>query len=173
MGFPCELTDEVMALLDKNIASNSFLLFGEYRGDDLAAIGALSIFFVFPCPDSPCGLIGHIDRVLQRDAPYREGLEFCISCFYSTLVLLVQLAQTHSHLSTARPGSSHYHQRLAGLDIFVLSKSLSRTNQFHIGGVSLYAVVEIDIYSQPLQSLTERQSTGLPVILRYHHRVHH
>ena len=26
-GFPCELTDEVIALLDKNIASNSFLLF--------------------------------------------------------------------------------------------------------------------------------------------------
>ena len=77
-GFPCELTDEVMALLDKNIASNSFLLFGEYRGDDLAAIGALSIFFVFPCPDSPCGLIGHISGVYTHPAYRHQGLSASI-----------------------------------------------------------------------------------------------
>lgn len=77
-GFPCELTDEVMALLDKNIASNSFLLFGEYRGDDLATIGALSIFFVFPCPDSPCGLIGHISGVYTHPAYRHQGLSAAI-----------------------------------------------------------------------------------------------
>ena len=77
-GFPCELTDEVMALLDKNIASNSFLLFGEYRGDDLAAIGALSICFVFPCPDSPCGLIGHISGVYTHPAYRHQGLSASI-----------------------------------------------------------------------------------------------
>ena len=77
-GFPCVLTDEVMALLDKNIASNSFLLFGEYRGDDLAAIGALSIFFVFPCPDSPCGLIGHISGVYTHPAYRHQGLSASI-----------------------------------------------------------------------------------------------
>lgn len=77
-GFPCELTDEVAALLDKNIASNTFLLFGEYRGDDLAAIGALSIFFVFPCPDSPCGLIGHISGVYTRPQYRHQGLSAAI-----------------------------------------------------------------------------------------------
>ena len=61
-GFPCVLTDEVMALLDKNIASNSFLLF----------------FFVFPCPDSPCGLIGHISGVYTHPKYRHQGLSAAI-----------------------------------------------------------------------------------------------
>ena len=77
-GFPCELTDEVLELLSKNIASNSFLLFGEYQGNELAAIGALSIFFVFPCPDSPCGLIGHISGVYTHPAYRHQGLSASI-----------------------------------------------------------------------------------------------
>lgn len=77
-GFPCELTDEVMALLAKNTAGDAFLLFGEYRDERLAAIGALSIFFVFPCPDSPCGLIGHISGVYTHPAYRHQGLSASI-----------------------------------------------------------------------------------------------
>ena len=77
-GFPCELTDEVMALLAKNTAGDAFLLFGEYRDERLAAIGALSIFFVFPCPDSPCGLIGHISGVYTHPAHRHQGLSASI-----------------------------------------------------------------------------------------------
>ena len=77
-GFPCELTDEVMALLAKNTAGDAFLLFGEYRDERLAAIGALSIFFVFPCSDSPCGLIGHISGVYTHPAYRHQGLSASI-----------------------------------------------------------------------------------------------
>jgi GNAT superfamily N-acetyltransferase len=77
-GFPCELTDEVMALLVKNATGDAFLLFGEYSDGRLAAIGALSIFFVFPCPDSPCGLIGHISGVYTHPEYRHQGLSAAI-----------------------------------------------------------------------------------------------
>lgn len=77
-GFPCELTEEVMTILAQNVADDSFQLYGEYKDGQLASIGAISIFLVFPCHDSPSGLIGHISGAYTSPKFRHHGLSAAI-----------------------------------------------------------------------------------------------
>ena len=47
-------------------------------------------------------LVGEVDRVLERQVPDGEGLEFGIACGDAALVLMVELAEAGRHLARSR-----------------------------------------------------------------------
>lgn len=72
-GFPIAFTGELMERFAAQCRAPSFYLFGEYCNDRLVSVGALSVFYVFPCSDSPGGLIGHISGVYTHPDYRRLG----------------------------------------------------------------------------------------------------
>ena len=72
-GFPCTFTADTAEFIIKRIRDNSMMLFGRYSDGILVSIGTLSIFSVFPCPDSPNGLVGHISGVYTHPQYRRRG----------------------------------------------------------------------------------------------------
>ena len=117
-------------------------------------------------------LVGHIDRMLQRNAPDGEGLELGVPSLESPTVFLIQLAEANSHLAAARSGGRDHHQGAAGLHIVVLAKALFRVDEIDIGGIALYGIVVIDTDTQTFQTLAVGRGAGLAVAVRDDHRTH-
>ena len=69
-------------------------------------------------------LVGDVDRMFERQAPYGEGLELGISGLYAALVFVVELAEAYGHLAAAGSGGGDDHQRPGGLDVVVLAETL-------------------------------------------------
>ena len=51
------------------------------------------------------GLIGEVDRVLERQVPDRERLIFGVARVHAALVLLIELAEAGRHLAGAGAGA--------------------------------------------------------------------
>ena len=109
------------------------------------------------------GLVGDVDRVLQRKVPDRERLEFGIARRYSLLVLVVELAEAHGHLSAARPRSRHDHERTGCLHVIILTVALFGVNQGYIVRVTLDRVVVVGLDAHLFELRLVRLGAGLAV----------
>ena len=56
-------------------------------------------------------LVGQVDRMVQRQVPDRECLEFRVPGIHASLVLVVQLTQAGRHFAAARSRRGHYDKR--------------------------------------------------------------
>ena len=113
------------------------------------------------------GLVGDVYRMLQRKVPHRESLELGISGLDTALMLLIELAQTHGHLSAARTRSRDNHQRAGGLHIVIATEALFGINQSHIVGIALDGIVEIGLYAQAVQLVAVSDGAVLAAIVGY------
>lgn len=109
------------------------------------------------------GLVGDVDRVLQRKVPDRERLELGIAGGHSLLVLVVELAKAHGHLATTRPRSRHDDERTCGLHVVVLPVPLFGIDQGHIVRVALDRVVVVGLDAHLLELRLVRLGAGLAV----------
>ena len=109
------------------------------------------------------GLVGDVDRVLQRKVPDRERLELGIARRHSLLVLVVELAEAHGHLSATRPRSRHDDERTCGLHVVVLPVALLGIDQRHVVRVTLDGVVVVGLYAHLLELCLVRLGAGLAV----------
>ena len=118
-------------------------------------------------------LIGNVDRVLQRQVPYRESLELSISGTDATFVLVVQLRQADSHLTRARTRSGDDDQLARSLHIIVLAEALIAGDEFHVVGIAIDEIVHIRLDAHALQAVAEQVGSLLAVIVSDDHRAHH
>ena len=117
-------------------------------------------------------LVGQVYRMLERQVPDGKGLKLGIARLSAPLVLMVELRETHRHLSAARPGGGHHHQGSRGLYIVVLAAAVVTDNEGDIVGISLNGVVEVDPQPQILQPLLEDVGGTLSGILGHHNAAH-
>ena len=115
------------------------------------------------------GLVGDVDRVLQRKVPDGECLEFGVARRDSLLVLVVELAEAHGHLSAARPRSRHDHERTGCLHVIILTVALFGVNQGYIVRVTLDRVVVVGLDAHLLELGLVSFGAGLTVEMGDHH----
>ena len=111
------------------------------------------------------GFVGDIHGVVQRQAPYREGLEFGVAGLDAALVLLVKLAQADGHLAAAGAGGGHDHQRPGRLHEVVLAEALVGVDQGHVVGVAFDRVMVIHPDVHAFQALAIGVRAGLAVVV--------
>ena len=116
-------------------------------------------------------LIGDIQRMLQRNVPYREGLKLGVAGLDATLVLMVQLAQTGSKLAAAGAGSRHDDDRTGRLNIGIGTIALVTNDQVNICRISGSRVVGIGADSAAFQLCHELFCGRLSVITGYDNAV--
>ena len=111
-------------------------------------------------------LVGQIDRVLERQIPDREGLEFRIASPDPPFVFMINLGEAGSHFSAARSRRGDDHQRPGGLDIIIFTIPLIADNQGGIAGIPRDHIMQIDPDAQLFQIFTEGIGIFLPAVLR-------
>ena len=100
-----------------------------------------------------CRFIRHIDRVLEREVPYREGFKLGVARLDATLLIVVELRQAGCHFSASGTGSGDDHKRFCGFDVIVFAVTVVADNLLYIGGVSLNGIVAVDLDAEVLQPL--------------------
>ena len=115
-----------------------------------------------------CSLVCYVYRMLERKVPYRECLELGVSRLDVPLVLMVELAQTYSHLSASRTRSSHDYERLCRLDIVILSESLVRIDEGNVVWISLDCIMVIHLDSEALEAGPVSICACLTVVMGHH-----
>ena len=116
------------------------------------------------------GFVCYIHRMLQRQIPDRECLEFGIPGFDAFLVVLIKLAETNCHLAAAWSGSRHHHQRARCLHIIVLAESLIGIDKLHIVRIPLDGVMIVGFDVQTFQAVAESLGALLPLEVRNDNR---
>src|SRR5699024_9748542 len=101
------------------------------------------------------GLVGQVDRVLERQVPDGEGLELGVAGLDAALVLMIELAEAGGHLAAAGAGGRDDDQAAGGLYVVVFPEALVRDDEGEVGGVIGYPVLEVDAHVQGLQALAE------------------
>ena len=113
------------------------------------------------------GLVGEVDRVLERQVPDREGLELGIAGLDAAPVLVIELAQAGGHLAAARAGRGHDDEGALGLDVIVLSEAVVRDDQRDVGGIIRDDIVPVGLDAQRLEPLHELVGDGLAAVVRH------
>ena len=116
--------------------------------------------------------VGDVDRVLEREVPHREGLELGISSRDAALMLVVELRQTHSHLSAARTRSSDDDERTSCLHIVVLAEAFVRVDEGNVLWIAVDGVVIVSLDAETLQTLAVCIGTALAIVVGDHHAAH-
>ena len=98
--------------------------------------------------------VSHIHRMLQRQVPYGEGLKLGITGFHATLVLVIELTKTHSHLATARTGCRDYNKLTRSLGKVVATETLVGINQLNIVWIPIDGVVIAHLNAHTLEART-------------------
>ena len=70
------------------------------------------------------GLIGKVDRVLEREVPHGEGLKLGIACVDAVLMLMIKLAEAGGHFAAAGAGRGDNDKAALRLDEVVLAEAL-------------------------------------------------
>ena len=109
------------------------------------------------------GLVGDVDRVVQRQVPDREGLELRVARGDAPLVVVVDLGQAGGHLAAARAGGGDDHQVPPGLDVLVAPVALGRDDAGDVTGVAGDGEVTVDGDAQRLELALE--VLGLAVVI--------
>ena len=117
------------------------------------------------------GLIGQIDRMLQRQIPDGEGLILGVAGLDAPAVLLVELAQAGGHFAGA--GTGAVMTTMAGWSQYNRScRSLVGDDQRNIGGVVVNGVVAVDPDAHGLQLVLEYLGVVLAPEPGHHHAAH-
>ena len=98
-------------------------------------------------------LIGEVDGVVERQIPYREGLELGVTGLDAALVLVIELGEAGGHLAAAGTGCRDDDQRPGCLDIVVAAEALVADDQRDVGGVACDRVVAVDAQAESLEFL--------------------
>ena len=104
-------------------------------------------------------------RMLQRDIPDWEGLEFCIACMDPSFVLVVELGQTGGHFSASGTGCCDNHKGSGGFNVLVFAVAFITHDEGNIAGVSFYGIVQINFDAQFFQLIFVFIGAVLPGIL--------
>ena len=115
------------------------------------------------------GLVGDVDRVLQRQVPDGERLELGVAGLGAALVLVVELREAGRHLARAGAGRGHDHQRTAGLDELVFAVALVADDVLDVVGVAGDGVVQTALDAERVEAAAERVGVGLAGVLRDDH----
>ena len=102
-----------------------------------------------------CGLIGDVDRVIERQVPDGKGFKLGVARLHAALMFLIQLAQTYGHLAAARPRCGDQHQWAGGFDIFVAPEAVIADDLLHVVGVSLDGKMTEHTHAQAFQTVFE------------------
>ena len=102
--------------------------------------------------------------MFERNIPNWEGFEFCISCFYSTLVIVIQLRKAGCHLSASGSGGSNYDKRTSGFYIIIHSKSVIADDKRNVIWVSGNSIVLVHLYTERFKLLVKDIDRRLMVI---------
>ena len=112
------------------------------------------------------GLVGKVDRVLEREAPHRERLILGIAGLHAALVLMIELAEAGGHLAGAGAGGRHDDDGARRLDVVVLAEAVVRDDQADVRGIVLDGIVLVDLHAEILQLMLEEVGRVLPGVLR-------
>ncbi len=113
-----------------------------------------------------CGFIGNVQRVLQRNIPDRESLEFRIAGHAPLTAFVVQLVQAGSQLAAAGTRSGNDDNRLGRRNISVLAEALFADDLFDIGRITFDGAMGIDFDVAFFEFVDEHFSGRLSVIAR-------
>ena len=118
------------------------------------------------------GLVGEVDRVLERQVPDREGLKLRIARLHAALVLVIQLAQAGGHLAAARAGRGHDDQRAGGFDVVVAAIALVADDEADVRGIVRDGIMAVYLQAQRRHPVFERDGGRLIGELRQHDGAH-
>jgi hypothetical protein len=108
-------------------------------------------------------LIGHVDRMHERQIPDGECLEFRVARMHAAQVVVIDLAQAGRQLSASRPGARDHHQRLLRLDVRIGSVALGADDSIDFGRVADGRTVSVDGDAAALELVPELDRSRLPV----------
>ena len=102
-----------------------------------------------------CGgsFVCQIDRVLQRQIPDGEGLEFCITGGDTPLILVVKLRKAGGHFAAAGTGGGDHHQRMTGFNVVIVAQTFIADDVGNIVGIALDGIVPVAADTQRGQPL--------------------
>ena len=112
------------------------------------------------------GLVGQVDRVLQRQVPNGKRLELGIARLDAALVLMVELGQADRHFAAAGPGGGDDDERARGLYIIIFAEAVIGDDEGDILGIVGDYVVAVDADAEALQTLLELLRHGLTAKVR-------
>ena len=116
--------------------------------------------------------IGQIYRMLQRDIPDGERLEFRIACMDPPFMLMIELGKAGCHLSASRPGSRYDYQRTGGLYVFVPPIPFVAYDKGDIAGISLDGIMDINTDAHTFQLSFKGIGAVLSGVLGDHYASH-
>ncbi len=115
------------------------------------------------------GLVGDVDRVLQRQVPNGERLVLRVAGLDAALVLVVELREARGHLARAGTGRGHHDERLGGFDELVFAIALGRDDARRVVGVAGDGVVQVALDPQAVEALAEGHGGRLVLVAGDHH----
>ena len=118
-------------------------------------------------------LVCYVYGVFQREVPDWEGLVFGVSRLDAAFVLMVELAQTDSHLAAAWSWSCYHDERTSGLDVVVLAETVFRVYECNIVRIAFDDAMVIHLDSQSFQAVTVSIGARLTVIMGDNDAVDH
>ena len=118
------------------------------------------------------GFIGQVDRVLERQVPYWEGLELGVAGLDAALMLVIELAQACGELARVGAGRGHDHQRPRGLDVGIGAEPARRAYRIHLGGVALDRVEQVRAHAAHLELVLECERGALAGVAGDYHAGH-
>jgi hypothetical protein len=98
-----------------------------------------------------------------------ERLELGVAGVDATLMLVVQLRETHGELAGAGAGSRDDHEGLRGLDVLVLAEAVAGHYEVHVRGVARDGVVAVHRDAHLLKACLVGLGLRLPREARDHH----
>ena len=108
-------------------------------------------------------LIGKIDWMFERYVPDRKCLKFRISSVDSAFVFVIELGEACRHLAASRCDNN---QGASGFNIIILTVSFVTDDQWYIGRIPFYHIMNINFNSHLFQTSFEQMCTVLTGILR-------
>ena len=119
------------------------------------------------------GFVSNVDGMFERKVPHGEGLKLGISGLNAPPVLVIELAQTHRHLSASGAGRCDDYKRTCGLHIVIASETLFAVYERHVVGIAFDGVVQENLHAQALKALSVVVGRTLSVIVGDDNAAHH
>ena len=118
------------------------------------------------------GLVREVDRVVERQVPDRERLEFRVAGLHAPLLLKVELRQAGRHLPASRTRRGDNNKPLRGLDVVVPAEALLAHYQIHVVGVTRNRVVLVNLHAERLEAVDELVGVRLAGVTGDDHASH-
>jgi len=115
-----------------------------------------------------CRFIGKVNRMVQRQIPYREGFKFRVSRVYVSFMLMKNLGQAGRHFSAARPRCRNNHQGFSCFNIRIWSVALFTYHMIHVHRIAVYRFMDIYLFASAFKFVFKHIRRGLILVLGYH-----